>query len=162
MTVRGNDKNENHCNRPPFFYFILLIFSMATTMANAQIERVEPPHWWVGFKDTSLQLLVKAPGIGEYDALIRNSLVKIRKVHQGESPNYLFLDLDIPWDISPCEVLLEFHKEGESGMNYSYELKPKVQQAEDFIVFSSKDVIYLITPDRFANGDPANDTDLSL
>ncbi|MEY8020758.1 glycoside hydrolase family 13 protein [Muriicola sp. SD30] len=162
MTARGNNNNEDHCNMPPVFYFFLLTFSMAITMANAQIERVEPPHWWVGFKDTSLQLLVKAPGIGEYDALIKNSLVKIKKVHQADSPNYLFIDLDIPPDITPGEIVIEFHKEGKPRINYSYELKPRVQQPEDFIGFSSKDAIYLITPDRFANGNPANDIDLSL
>ncbi|MBT8284572.1 MAG: hypothetical protein HKO75_04250, partial [Flavobacteriaceae bacterium] len=124
MTARGNDNNEDHCNMPPVFYFFLLIFSMAITMANAQIERVEPPHWWVGFKDTSLQLLVKAPGIGEYNALIRNSRVKIKKVHKGDSPNYLFLDLDIPRDITPGEIVIELHKEGKPRINYSYELKP--------------------------------------
>ncbi|QBA65661.1 alpha-amlyase [Muriicola soli] len=135
---------------------------MISNMANAQIERVEPPNWWIGFKDPSLQLLVKGPGIGEYDVKIKQSGLSISKIHQADSPNYLFLDLQIPSDAKPGELELEFTRKGQAAIIYKYELKARTQNPEEFIGFSTKDVIYLITPDRFANGDPSNDIDLSL
>ncbi|NNK11809.1 MAG: glycoside hydrolase family 13 protein [Flavobacteriaceae bacterium] len=162
MTAKRSNKVEGSYTFSPLLYLFLLIFSMVNNMANAQIERIEPPHWWVGFKDSSLQLLVKGPGIGKYDVKIKQSSVNIREIHQADSPNYLFLDLQIPPDALPGELELEFTREGKPVISYPYQLKARSQNPEDFIGFSAKDVIYLITPDRFANGDPSNDIDLRL
>src|SRR6056300_2052911 len=66
-----------------------------TTISNTSLERVEPPNWWVGFKDQKLQLLVKHPKVGEATPTISYQGVSILKTHKADSPNYLFLDLDI-------------------------------------------------------------------
>ena len=153
---------ENYVSLPIKICFALLIFTMATNMANAQIERIEPPHWWVGFKESSLQLMIKGPGIGHFTAGIQGGKVKIKESHKAHSPNYLFLDLEIPVDTPPGEVVLEFKGDDGSKTILPYSLKERLQEPEDYIGFSSEDVIYLITPDRFANGDPDNDIDVSL
>ena len=56
------------------------------------IEKLEPPHWWVGFKNAELQLLVKHPNIGTATPEISYSGVTLKKVNQADSPNYIFLD----------------------------------------------------------------------
>jgi len=70
-------------------FFLLLIFSIS---ASSQIERVEPPNWWVGFKQTNLQLLVKGKDISAYTPEIDYPGISIEKVTKAKSPNYLFID----------------------------------------------------------------------
>ena len=59
------------------------------------INRIEPLNWWVGFKNTSLQLLVHHPNISEWTPKISYQGVSIENVHQADSPNYLFIDLNV-------------------------------------------------------------------
>lgn len=140
----------------------ILFLYMTTSMAQAKIKRLEPPHWWVGFEDTKLQLLMTGPNIGNYEVRIEDDKVSLLKVHTADSPNYLFLDLEIPVDTSPGAIEIQF--QGVNGTTFSvpYTLKKRAKAPEEYLGFSSKDVIYLITPDRFSNGDPKNDVDLAL
>ena len=124
----------------------------------SEIERVEPPNWWVGFENKKLQLLVKHEGIGAYQASIDFPGVTLIKQHQAKSPNYLFLDVAIS-DATPAgKFNIRFSKEGEATLKHTYELKSREKSGEEYVGFNSSDVIYLITPDRFANANPANDS----
>ncbi|WP_297765006.1 alpha-amylase family glycosyl hydrolase, partial [uncultured Muriicola sp.] len=140
----------------------ILIFYMTTALAQTQIERLEPPHWWVGFKDTRLQLMLKGPNISNFEASIQNEKVRLLNVHKADSPNYLFLDLEIPADTPPGNIEIQIQEVNGTSFSVSYSLKNRPKGSEEYIGFSSKDVIYLITPDRFSNGDPNNDVDLAL
>lgn len=122
-----------------------------------QEMKIEPPNWWTGFKNQKLQLLVHYPGISEYRARVDFPGVELVGQHQGDSPNYLFLDLRVIAGTMPGEVSLEFRKEGERPIRKMYPLKGRAMPASSYQGFSSEDVIYLITPDRFANGNPEND-----
>lgn len=148
---------------PKFMYVLgILILYMTTTLAQAQIERLEPPNWWVGFGDTELQLMLKGPDISNFEVSIQDKKVLLLKVHKADSPNYLFLDLQIPVDTPHGNI--EIQLQGVNGTSFSipYILKRRSKAPEEYIGFSSKDVIYLITPDRFSNGDRKNDVDLTL
>lgn len=136
---------------------ILILTILLSTSARAQIDRVEPPHWWIGFKDHSLQLLVKADNIQNAKVSLNTEAVLLQEVHQADSPNYLFLDLKITEEAEPgkFEVILSFAERNE--IRFDYELKSRQKSSKEFNGFSSRDAIYLITPDRFANGDPSND-----
>ena len=124
----------------------------------SEIERVEPPNWWVGFENKKLQLLVKHDGIGAYQASIDFPGVTLVKQHQAKSPNYLFLDVAIS-DTTPAgKFNIRFSKEGQATLKHTYELKSREKSGEEYVGFNSSDVIYLITPDRFANANPANDS----
>ena len=123
----------------------------------SQIERVEPPNWWVGFEDNSLQLLVKGNGISSMEAGISYPGITLEKVHKADSPNYLFLDLRLSETTRPGNFDIIFKAKGKKTLKYSYTLKARGKDAESYRGFDSSDVIYLITPDRFANGDPDND-----
>ena len=133
------------------------IFWLSTVSGWGQLERVEPPHWWVGFKDSSLQLLVKGEAISDMSPLISYPGVRIEKVHKAKSSNYLFIDLKIDSNAEPGWFDLILDAEGKKKIKYSYELKARKKEGEDYLGFDSSDVIYLITPDRFANGNPDND-----
>ena len=121
------------------------------------IERIEPKNWWVGYKNTELQLLVKHPNISQAIPQITHSGVSIIEVHQADSPNYLFIDLNIDKNTRPGQFNISFKIEGQADLIQTYELKPRKKEADDYLGFNSSDVLYLITPDRFANADPSND-----
>lgn len=136
------------------FLTIILLWSLSLW---SQIERVEPPNWWVGFKNTELQLLVKGKRLADYTPQITYEGVRIEKVHKANSENYLFIDLQISPTTKPGKFELVLESKGKKKIRYEYELKSRVKPAEAYKGFTSEDVIYLITPDRFANGDTSND-----
>ncbi|QHI37786.1 Neopullulanase [Kordia antarctica] len=134
------------------------ISSTEVTEIKNDIERIEPPHWWTGFKNNKLQLLVKHPDISKASATISQEGITIEKITKGESINYLFIDLDISKNIKPGKFNIEFKFKNGKKLTQTYELKQRVKSAEAFEGFNSSDAIYLITPDRFANAKPENDT----
>ncbi|WP_176328479.1 glycoside hydrolase family 13 protein [Arenibacter amylolyticus] len=121
------------------------------------VERVEPPHWWIGFKNRELQLLVKDPDIAKSIPEINEDGISIKKITEGKSPNYLFLDLEFSQDLKPTKFTINFTFQNGLIKTHTYELKGRNGSSEEFVGFNSSDAIYLITPDRFANADPKND-----
>jgi glycosidase len=121
------------------------------------IERVEPPFWWRGFKNTELQLLVHGDDIAALSPVIDYPGVSVERIEKGDSANYLFIYLDINASAEPgtFDIVLDGK---DRSLSYSYELRERRPGAADVKGFSPTDTIYLITPDRFANGDPANDS----
>ena len=126
------------------------------------IERIEPSNWWVGFKDSELQLLVKHPNIATAVPEINYAGVSIKKVHKADSENYLFIDLNIDKTAKAGKFDIVFKFENGNKKIQTYELKPRKKPAEDYMGFDSSDVVYLITPDRFSNGNPSNDINEGL
>lgn len=138
-------------------HIIFLLVLFCSISASSQIERVEPPNWWVGFKETKLQLLVKGNDISALTPEIEYDGVRIQKVHKAKSPNYLFIDLQIDSDTKPGIFTIVFNAKGKKKLKHEYTLKEKQKPSDAYIGFDSSDVIYLITPDRFANANPDND-----
>ncbi|MDH3364108.1 MAG: glycoside hydrolase family 13 protein [Gammaproteobacteria bacterium] len=137
---------------------LLLGFSDSALAAGADdIERVEPPFWWQGFKHRELQLLVHGDNVSELSPSVDYAGVEIIRSERGDSPNYLFVYLDIGESADPGTFELEFTGP-EQTLSYSYELREKNADPAYTKAFSSADVVYLITPDRFANGDEGNDS----
>jgi glycosidase len=135
----------------------LLLFSpLAAGSEPAAIERVEPPHWWTGFQETELQLLVFGNEISMYQAAVNYPGVSITRVEKVESPNYLFVYLDISAAAKPGSFDISFSLEGLT-LKHRYQLLPRNPNPSHARGFDASDAIYLITPDRFANGNPGND-----
>ena len=121
------------------------------------IQKVEPPHWWIGFKNQKLQMLVKHPDIGSATPYISNSEVSLLEFHKADSPNYLFLDLEISKAAKAGKFNIVFRQDDGSELTQTYELKERQKPSEDYLGFDSSDAILLITPDRFANANSKND-----
>lgn len=139
------------------FALAALACVLAGQMAQAaEINRIEPPCWWVGMKNPELQIMVYGPGIGEAHVSVDYPGVRLKETVKTENPNYLFLYLDIEEDAAPGRMDLSFETSGGT-MVREYELLPRSTKP-GAMGFSGADVLYLITPDRFANGDPSNDT----
>lgn len=122
-----------------------------------KINRVEPPNWWVGFENDTLQLLLHNKNIQDADVSLDYTGIEILKVNKADSPNYLFVDLKINSNTKPGEFIIKLKTEDKT-FAYKYQLKDRTKNPEDYVGFNSSDAIYLITPDRFANAKPENDS----
>lgn len=137
--------------------FMILFICIWSSITIAQIQHVEPMQWWVGMKSPKLQLLIHGANIADTRPSINYPGVSIVKVTPGDSKNYLFLDLTIGKDGKAGNFNIQFKKEGKLLYTHEYTLLARQQAAEAFKGFNTSDVIYLVVPDRFANGDPKND-----
>ncbi len=123
------------------------------TNNNIPFQRIEPSNWWVDMKDSGLQLLVYGKNISSYKINIEHKYVLLTKVHTLSNPNYLFLDLIISSEAKPCEFEILFAK-NKASYKHKYSLKQRDTNSADRQGFDSSDSIYLLMPDRFANGNP--------
>jgi len=140
---------------------LLFIFCL-NHFVNAQIQHVEPLNWWVGLKNPNLQLLIHGENISETQPSINYPGLSIKKVNKADSKNYLFLDLIIAKTTKAGSFTINFKKAGKIVYTYNYSLLPKQQSSAQMRGFNSSDVIYLITPDRFVNGDYSNDVVIGM
>lgn len=135
------------------FFFFLLIFTLFSL--HAQQLNVEPAFWWSGMQEPELQLMISGNNIADYKATISSKNVYLKEAVTLESPNYQLLYLDISKSI-PETFEIVFTNE-QKKLTYKYELNPRDPKRLHIESFNSFDVLYLIMPDRFANGNPDND-----
>lgn len=148
----------NRSNLVRILICLLIFFVFNTSKAvGLKIQRVEPANWWVGMRNNLLQILIYGPGIGNANATLQYAGVKLLSTTRPESKNYLILELEIAPNTKPgnFEISLE-SPQGNAKIPYSLYEKPSRQGRIQG--FSAADVIYLIMPDRFSNGDPGNDS----
>lgn len=144
--------------KPTKSFTILLLFLFSIeTFAQTAISKVEPPNWWVGMKDSCLQIMVTGQNLSDAIPEIKYKGVRIDSVKKGDSPNYLFINLNISKKTIPGNFDITFTK-GKQTFNCPYSLNMRIPNSSEIEGFSNKDVMYLLMPDRFANGDPKNDT----
>ena len=131
---------------------LLIILLVSSISYSQQIERIEPPFWWEGFKNTSLQLLIYGKNISNLDFKIKSDIVDLVSVEKAENPNYIFLNLEVNDKGISGDFDIDY---GENSIKYN--INKKELDSENHFGFSSSDVLCLITPDRFINGDYTND-----
>lgn len=137
--------------------FLLLFLFIPALAVNAQVHHAEPLNWWVGMKNPNLQILINGENVAELTPFIDYPGVKLTGFTRGDSKNYLFLDLSIQGNTRPGNMMIRFEKNGKTLFSYPYTLLQRTQTADQFKGFTAEDVIYLLVPDRFANGDTSND-----
>lgn len=123
-----------------------------------------PTHWWTGMKNPKIQLMIHRERIGEEKVSIKPYPgVKLIKQQKVQNPNYLFLDLLIDKTAKPGKLNFIFtdlqSPEAVSSLQFNFELKPRSTENGKTRIkgITSEDLIYLIMPDRFSNGDSSND-----
>ncbi len=140
--------------------FIAGVFLFATLAGTAQKAEIYPANWWTGMKWNQVQLLVHADGINEAApvATISYPGVSLKKITRAESRNYVALDIAIAPSAKPGTFNIGITY-GNKKINIPYELKARrAGNGKTYAQgITSSDLVYLLMPDRFANGDPSND-----
>jgi len=143
----------------PVLSLIAIIF-MVPFLVQAQapeLERVEPAFWWTDMHHEELQLLVYGENIGTMRVELNYPGVELKEVRMVKNPNYLFIYLNITEKAEPGRFPIIFRSADEK-LEYDFQLKQRNQDRTYAQGFDASDVIYLMMPDRFANGNTDNDT----
>ena len=139
-------------------YIFLVLFALCPTAAAQApvVDKIEPPNWWVGMQWAPVQLMLYGDHLDGITARFAEPGPAIRAVHTLPNASYAFLDVDVPADLPPGTYTLEITRgDARTTVPYAFEARaPRVGRHQGF---GSDDVVYLVTPDRFANGDPSND-----
>jgi glycosidase len=129
----------------------------AAPVQPAAIAHMEPPFWWTGMQHKGLQLMVHGERIAELEPALSYPGVRIVSVTRVPSRNYLFIDLELGADAQPGKFDIVFKGAGREA-RYTYQLLAREPGSAQRQGFDSSDAIYQVMPDRFANGNPDNDS----
>lgn len=138
--------------------YILVLVVLFNFISNAQIDKVEPPFWWSDMNLSEVQIMFYGKNIVQNEVSVSNGLT-IKSIQKTENPNYLFVTIDTK-NIMAQEFAFTF-KNGKKSFTQNYAVKERRENSKYRKSYDSSDVIYLIMPDRFANGNPNNDNSKS-
>lgn len=133
----------------------LILLFIAQSIFAIKIKTVDPSFWWAGMKNSELQVLLYGEDLSNADVTITAKTAKLKETVRLENKNYLLLYLDLE-NAQPekFDIVLS---QGKKKQKVAYELRERRPNMEQKVGFNSSDVLYLIMPDRFANGDTSND-----
>ena len=133
-------------------------FASSAAAQNARIERVEPLSWWIGM-NTPLQVMFYGENVGALTVAMAEGTegVRVAGVHRAESPNYLFADIEIAPDAAAGTYRFVLTDDNGDAFSVDYEIAERREGSRERLSFTTADMIYLLMPDRFANGDPSID-----
>ena len=136
-------------------YVIIILALFMSQTDYAQLQRVEPPFWWSGMHRDNLQILFYGPDIASCE--IFSEELKVTEVKKTENPNYLFVTINTQ-NVAPGKYTFRFKRNGKEKFTKEYEFRERRKNSAQRKSYDSSDMIYLLMPDRFANGDTANDS----
>ncbi len=136
-----------------------LLLLLISTLSFAQIDRVEPPFWWSDMNHSDLQIMFYGKNIAQNEVSVSNNII-IKGIQKTENPNYVFVTIDTK-NIAAQDFVFTFKNKNKS-FTKNYSLKARKENSRYRESYDSSDMIYLIMSDRFANGNPNNDSDASV
>ncbi|MCK9279994.1 MAG: alpha-amylase family glycosyl hydrolase [Melioribacteraceae bacterium] len=135
---------------------IVFFFITANLLAqDITINKIEPPNWWTGMKLNSIQLMVYGNNLSDFSAEFSPKGPVINEIHPINNSSYSFIDITIPTGMKPGKYELVL-KNSISQVKFEYSFLKRENNDNGFQGFSNRDIIYLVMPDRFADGDPSN------
>ena len=138
--------------------YILALLILFNFVSNAQIDRVEPPFWWSDMNLSEVQIMFYGKNIAQNEVSVSSGLV-IKTIQKTENPNYIFVTIDTK-NVAAQDFVFTF-KNGKKSFTQNYALKARRENSKYRKSYDASDVIYLIMPDRFANGNSDNDSSKS-
>ena len=136
---------------------VISIFALCVSaVVWAQFQKVEPAFWWKGMKNPELQILLYGKNIANQTIEISDG-IQIKNLQKVENPNYVFVTVNTN-EINVPKFKINLKNGKKLVSSYQYELKERKPNSANRDSYTSKDVFYLIMPDRFANGDATNDS----
>jgi len=140
----------------PFLKRITLLFLFMSLTMNAQIDKIEPPFWFAGMHNPEVEIMFYGKDIAQYQVATTNSIA-ITNIKKTENPNYLFVTIDTK-NVSSTTIDFLFKKNDKVTFTQKYTLKQRREKSAERKSFDASDMLYLIMPDRFANGNAKNDS----
>lgn len=125
----------------------------------AQIERIEPPFWYAGMHNPELQIMFYGKNIAQFQVTVSNP-IKITTIKRTENPNYLFVTINTK-NIKASDCIFTFKDSNKKAFTQNYSLKQRRENSAQRKSYNSSDMMYLLMPDRFSNGNPNNDSNAS-
>jgi glycosidase len=136
---------------------LLTALFLSTSTIAQEPEHVDPPFWWTDMPVEELQIQLYGDDYGLYRAETDYPGVILKRQFAVDSPNYLFLYFDITAEAEPGTMEITLTHHGKT-ITIDYELKQRDSRDGKNLGFDSSDLVYLMMPDRFANGDTDNDS----
>jgi len=140
----------------PLLLLCTLVLAPSIAAQPLAVDKVEPSNWWVGMTWNRVQLMLYGQDLQGITARFQEDGLEVTAVHTLENPTYAFVDVHIPAELPPGDYTLEITK-GAARATVVFPILARQTSGPRHQGFSVDDVVYLITPDRFANGDAAND-----
>ncbi|MGL4851309.1 MAG: glycoside hydrolase family 13 protein [Phocaeicola sp.] len=134
---------------------LITLLGVTSLHATAIVKKVEPVNWWAEMKNPTLQILLYGEQLATYEVSIASPDIYLKESVRLENPNYLLLYVDLT-EAAPQTFDIKL-KRGKKEEIIPYEIKKRKEDASAIEGFDASDVLYLIMPDRFANGNPSND-----
>lgn len=140
--------------------FVLSVLAFSPLLLQAKTKTpvvvADPPNWWTGMLNREVEVLLYAPGIQDYTISIESKWTKLLHAEHAQNPDYVYITLFMPEKMQPENVIFHFNQKGKKRFSYPWAvLARNNSQGQQGI--DQSDLIYLLFPDRFANGDVAND-----
>lgn len=136
---------------------LLLICLSIYAVGQQKPQHIDPPFWWVNMPVSDLQIMLHGNEIGKLTPTFSYEGVSLISATPLENPNYLVLNLKLSEQVNPGSFQIQLKDGKKTRFAFEYELKARSGDTNRNQGFNSSDVIYLLMPDRFANGNPAND-----
>ena len=133
----------------------IIFFFLFSTSIFAQVDRVEPPFWWSDMNLSDVQIMFYGKNIAQNEVTVSNGII-IKGIQKTENPNYIFVTVDTK-NTSAQDFVFTFKNKTKS-FTQTYSLKTRKVNSRFRKGYDSSDMIYLIMSDRFANGNPNNDS----
>jgi len=138
----------------------VLLLLLISGVAQAQIDKMEPPFWWSDMNLEELQIMFYGKNIGTYEVSSEDEVI-INNIRKTENPNYVFVTINSS-ALPAGNYEFNFSKKGKRNITKTFELKQREEGSALREGFDASDAIYLIMPDRFANGNPDNDSSTEM
>jgi glycosidase len=138
-----------------FLFSLFLLLNLS--LLNGQIEHVEPLNWWIDMRDPHLQLMIHGKNISTASVEINYPGITLQSIEKTDNPNFIFVNLVIGSDTRAGIIPIHFTADDGTKFTHSYPLRERQKGSAERVGFNNSDVIYLLMPDRFANGNPEND-----
>jgi len=126
------------------------------------IDQVDPPVWWTGMHNSELMITIHGTLISDLNPAISYPGVTVKTIIRTVNQNYLFITLNLAENTRPGTMKIDLYKGSKLTLTYSYTLKERLAGSAERKSFGVQDVVYLLMPDRFSNGDPSNDSKENL
>ena len=146
-----------------FIFYLIFIFALVNlSYSQAQtprVEKVEPPNWWANHTINPVRLLVRGAGFQNAKVSSKTNLLKVSGVKTNSRGDYLFFDVTISENAKPAKY--EFEVLTANGKTtIPFEINAPLDAKTNFQGVTNEDIIYLIMPDRFSDGDASNNKDV--